>query len=734
MSSISGGINFQGLGGTDFSAIIEQMKTVEEIPRQQQEALLEQWQQKDEALDAIIEGVKNLETALEELNSVGAIIQKDVKSSDDDVATATADADAKNGTTSINVEQLATNAVISFSETFYKNTVITEDKNPPVIEDFTFEYEGESHSIAVPTGTTIEGLVKLINEDQTNPGVTANLLKSGDKYIFQMQGDDTGSNASLTFDSASNPGIVGLDSTTAKTRESQDAIFTLNGFDDVKLTSTSNTIEGVVDGLEITVTDIGKTEITVSQSTEGIKEKIVEFMDATNELLKLFEEYTNQDAVINETSTNSASDDGIDNESITTGTETYNGQGGILSSEFAIQRMMSDFKGIISGSYVGSSYFDSETGFGEVYRSLSSIGIVTDSDKTSDTYGQLIFYEDPLLESSGEETPLETETAATLTFDKLFAQDEAVITGNAGDPPVPVSITYGSNKHTFEVPVGTTVEEFASIINAQQTTLGVTASAAKGDDDKYTLSITGKDKGEEYDIKFDSSQSNVALGTYTKEEAKDPVYSPFRTLDAILEEDPLAVANILAGNDIKSTSSYISYNSHIAGTTDVGSHEITYDVGTDGSINNVMVNGYKAAGGSDGNYTATEGPAKGLSFNIGASPPGSHSGSIDMQQGKISEMLDYLAMQTQDRDISELNDASGDSAITYEKGGLMVLKDSYETIMENLEEKIEDELERVERWETQQRSYYAQLDALLVSYEGQATSISSALQTMPAIS
>ena len=60
----------------------------------------------------------------------------------------------------------------------------------------------------------------------------------------------------------------------------------------------------------------------------------------------------------------------------------------------------------------------------------------------------------------------------------------------------------------------------------------------------------------------------------------------------------------------------------------------------------------------------------------------------------------------------------------------MVLKNNYQTIMENIDKKITQEQARLELWESRQKTYFANLETLLKKYNTQQDQLTSQLESL----
>ena len=64
-------------------------------------------------------------------------------------------------------------------------------------------------------------------------------------------------------------------------------------------------------------------------------------------------------------------------------------------------------------------------------------------------------------------------------------------------------------------------------------------------------------------------------------------------------------------------------------------------------------------------------------------------------------------------------------AIKSQNGALMILQDNYKTIMENIQDKIDRENERISLWEERQKAAFARLETLLAQYNQSLTALES---------
>lgn len=194
---LSGGIYFSGIGnGTDFSSIVDQLKKVEEIPKNRLESWKSDWKIRYDAFSQVIDSMREAQTKLAAINNPSKFVVKKATSSKESVLTAKADAKALDSNHTIEVLQKANNGIWAFNGSYAnKNTSVNTSGTD---QTFSYTYKGKTRDVNIPPGTTLESMVNLVNKDGKNPGVQMNLIQTGGAVSFQIMGKDTGKEAELT--------------------------------------------------------------------------------------------------------------------------------------------------------------------------------------------------------------------------------------------------------------------------------------------------------------------------------------------------------------------------------------------------------------------------------------------------------------------------------------------------------------------------------------------------------
>lgn len=139
-----------------------------------------------------------------------------------------------------------------------------------------------------PSGEgTVTELRDYINRNSGDLGVQAALVRTGGTVELMISSIDTGAANQLTVE------LDGKDWGMTERRAAQDAELTLSG---IAITSSSNTIENVIDGMDLELdsvhTGTESSLIKVKKDTETSKQVVKDFVDSVNTLLSEINQLT----------------------------------------------------------------------------------------------------------------------------------------------------------------------------------------------------------------------------------------------------------------------------------------------------------------------------------------------------------------------------------------------------------------------------------------------------------
>jgi flagellar hook-associated protein 2 len=366
-------ITFTGLGsGIDTASMIDKLVQVESGQLNQMTAWKQQWTDKIAALQTMNTKLSDLRTAVQAIDTLGSFQEKIASVSDASVLTAATSSTAASGNHQVLVNRLAQNEVQVHQGLAAATTVVNSSGSSQV---FAFSYAGgASVSIPVPDGTTISGLAALINSSGANPGVTATVLDMGDgyttdRYRLMLTGQDTGATYTIAVDNGlttldGTGGTVNFTSTAFEDpppQAAQNAQVRLDGYPPGSwIERASNTVADLIPGVTLSLLSPSSTavQVTVADDTDAMQQKITDLVSTYNDLLTYIQDQTKYDKTT--------------------------GEAGVMFGNYGLQIIKSQLGAITTGNAPG---FASPQ---DPFLNLAQIGITTDADETSPTFGQLV--------------------------------------------------------------------------------------------------------------------------------------------------------------------------------------------------------------------------------------------------------------------------------------------------------------------------------------------------------
>jgi flagellar hook-associated protein 2 len=213
-----------------------------------------------------------------------------------DVLTATALSSAQSGTYEVNVTQLsqaqslATTGVAGAAT--YGAATVTFDFGTVAGAAFTADGTARNDSVDIVAGSTLADVAKAINA-KTTLGATASVINNGDPtkpnqlvLTSKRTGEtsimkvtvagDTNLSTLLTYDPLAAPNLQ-----MHQTAAAQNTKLTVNG---IPVTSATNTAEGAVQDITMTVAKLGASTLSVKSDTASVETAVSTFVTAYNSL------------------------------------------------------------------------------------------------------------------------------------------------------------------------------------------------------------------------------------------------------------------------------------------------------------------------------------------------------------------------------------------------------------------------------------------------------------------
>jgi flagellar hook-associated protein 2 len=281
-------ITAAGVGsGLDIESIVSQLMSLERQPLVALQRRESDTRAQISAYGTLKSAVSDFRDAMQDLSTLDAFRVFQADSSDEEVMTAAADADAANGIYNIDVTRLAQNHKMG-SDAFAEGATFGGGAG----DSLTLTVDGASAVIDLSGAQTLAGIRDAINSASDNPGVTATILNVGggqQRLILTAGESGFAKRVELGFGGTLSAASFNFATTN---RDSQglaladlaelDAAFTIDGFD---LTASSNNVSSVIDGLNIELQGEGSAVLDVTRDNEAIAASAQAFVDAYNKVL-----------------------------------------------------------------------------------------------------------------------------------------------------------------------------------------------------------------------------------------------------------------------------------------------------------------------------------------------------------------------------------------------------------------------------------------------------------------
>ncbi|MFQ2125446.1 lateral flagellar capping protein LafB [Aeromonas jandaei] len=250
------------------------------------------------AISTLTTKLSSFQTMLKDLNKASNLQAQKATMSQEGLMTVTSNGKASSGQYNFFVEQLAQSHQVGLS---------LDSETAPLPADgvFSLTVKGKSVDIdlaSLPAGATVKDLVSHINNAKDNPGVKATLVRTDGKVNMVLTSKESGEENAITVKYSGDAGSS-LGTAVAKQSEitkAQDAKLQMGGNNPLTITSASNKIENVVDGLTLQLTKAQKSgdaplQVTVEQDKEAVTGSLKKFVDSYNELVDELAKMTSSD-------------------------------------------------------------------------------------------------------------------------------------------------------------------------------------------------------------------------------------------------------------------------------------------------------------------------------------------------------------------------------------------------------------------------------------------------------
>lgn len=289
-------ITAAGVGsGIDIETIVSQLMTLERLP-------LDKLQRREAVTNAELSAFGQIKSALSSFqDAMGELGTTDkfkiftATSSDEDVLTAETTSSAAAGIYNLTVDRLAQNHKQGSDE-----FADTDTFGGAAGDELTLTVGSDAMTLDLSTAQTLSEIRDAINSDEDNPGVTATILNTGGgNQRLVLTANDSGyeDRVQLSYGGAVNAATFNFTTTNQDENGDPmvdltelDSAYTLDGF---SLTSASNSVSGVMDGVTFDFNQTGSATLNVERDTSAIEESAQSLIDAYNNVLSVIETQRN---------------------------------------------------------------------------------------------------------------------------------------------------------------------------------------------------------------------------------------------------------------------------------------------------------------------------------------------------------------------------------------------------------------------------------------------------------
>lgn len=262
-------ITAAGVGsGIDVEGIISQLMEIERAPQRTLDAKRRQLEVELSTFGSIQSAMSELSTAAGKLGDATVFGGYTASSSDEAVFTADTSGLTAAEAHDVVVVKLASAHRIASSAYASADAAVADDT-------WTFSSNGQSFDVVTSGGRTLTEFRDAINDATDNDFVTASILNvDGSSHLVLNATQSGAANAIGVARTGASPVFNEL-------QPAQDASLEVDGF---AVTSSSNTVSGVIEGVTLELVGVGSAAIETTRDTESLREHMDEFVAQYNAL------------------------------------------------------------------------------------------------------------------------------------------------------------------------------------------------------------------------------------------------------------------------------------------------------------------------------------------------------------------------------------------------------------------------------------------------------------------
>ena len=288
-------ITSSGIGsGLDIEGIVSQLVAAERQGPTRRFNIKEAGIQQDiSGFGALKSALSNFQTKVQDLQNPADFLNFRTESSDSEIFSASADENANPGEFNIQVEQLAQASRVRTQEGFDPEAGLGTGS-------ITLGLGSESFDVAIDeNNNTLAGIRDAINNAENNPGVSASIINVDGGSRLVLSSEKSGAGNDITLTATDNDAGDGADLTRLNTLDTVQASQSASVFiDGLAVTSETNTIENVIEGVSIDLKEAnpGVAEtLTVSRNSNATVSRVESFVESYNKLVNTMDQLSAYD-------------------------------------------------------------------------------------------------------------------------------------------------------------------------------------------------------------------------------------------------------------------------------------------------------------------------------------------------------------------------------------------------------------------------------------------------------
>lgn len=266
-----GNLGLSGINsGIDTDTIVASLMQIEAAPLGRLSTSKASYQAKQAALKDVSNGLADLRGTLSSLRDAAALRKVTVASSDTSVVTAASAGGATEGNHQITVNRLATAEREVHAGVAARDTALGGGY-------FAYTYDGQTRSLLVGADSTLSDVVNQINNDTSNPGVTASILEyevpgnPQQRYHMVLSGNNSGADYAITVAGSTTLAAFGPGAGWTQTQTATNSQFRIDGYPDGGwIERSGNSVTDVISGVSLSMVKTGSANISLTRSTADV--------------------------------------------------------------------------------------------------------------------------------------------------------------------------------------------------------------------------------------------------------------------------------------------------------------------------------------------------------------------------------------------------------------------------------------------------------------------------------